>query len=200
MSNSNDGGSTPQQYGLPEGATELQDLIEYRGMNFALGNIFKACYRRGTCSHSDELRDMRKIAWFAEREIARLEADKGRLWPPSSDWQPSTEPLVYTDEQLLDSVARQEAAKGKEKGSTLEAVREHIAATNAARATPPTEPEDVPDMWWSPVRGDDDDAKLSRWMDDCPVKSCVNCKHQGIEESAEPCKSCDKFDAWEAER
>lgn len=71
------GGSTPSQYGLPDGAKELQDLIEYRHMNFALGNIFKACYRRGTCSHSDELRDMRKIKWFAEREIARLEKENG---------------------------------------------------------------------------------------------------------------------------
>lgn len=70
------GGSTPKQYGLPAGATDLQDLIEYREMNFALGNIFKACYRRGTCSHSDELRDMRKILWFAQREIDRLEAEE----------------------------------------------------------------------------------------------------------------------------
>jgi hypothetical protein len=68
------GGSTPSQYGIPEGATDLQDLIEYREMNFALGNIFKACYRRGACSHSDELRDARKILWFAQREVDRLEA------------------------------------------------------------------------------------------------------------------------------
>ncbi len=70
------GGSTPKQYGVPEGAKDLQDLIEHREMNFALGNIFKACYRRGTCEHSDELRDMRKIVWFAEREIARLEKEQ----------------------------------------------------------------------------------------------------------------------------
>lgn len=68
------GGSTPSQYGIPEGATDLQDLIEHREMNFALGNIFKACYRRGVCEHSDELRDMRKILWFAQREVNRLEA------------------------------------------------------------------------------------------------------------------------------
>lgn len=74
MSEHKPGGSTPQQYGLPEHARELQDLIEYRRMNFAVGNIFKACYRRGTCDHSDALRDMRKVKWFAEREIARLEA------------------------------------------------------------------------------------------------------------------------------
>jgi len=75
MSEHKPGGSTPHQYALPPWATDLQDLIEYRGMNFALGNIFKACYRRGTCSHSDALRDMRKVAWFAEREIARIEAE-----------------------------------------------------------------------------------------------------------------------------
>ena len=73
MKDGKPGGSTSSQYGLPKGSTDLQDLIEHRSMNFALGNIFKACYRRGTCSHSDELRDMRKIIWFAERELKRLE-------------------------------------------------------------------------------------------------------------------------------
>lgn len=63
------GGSTPSQYSLPTGATELQDLIEHREMNFAIGNIFKACYRLGNCSHSDKLRDLRKILWFAQREL-----------------------------------------------------------------------------------------------------------------------------------
>lgn len=68
----NAGGSTPEQYALPEGARELQDLIEHRNMNFAVGNVFKACYRKGTCSHSDERRDLRKMIWFAKRELARL--------------------------------------------------------------------------------------------------------------------------------
>ena len=69
----NEGGSNPKQYGLPEGATDLQDLIEYRDMNFALGNIFKAAYRLGNCAHSDKARDLRKIIWFAERELRRTE-------------------------------------------------------------------------------------------------------------------------------
>ena len=67
------GWSTPSQYALPASAVELQDLIEYRDMNFAIGNIFKAAYRLGRCSHSDEARDLRKIIWFAQREIDRLE-------------------------------------------------------------------------------------------------------------------------------
>lgn len=65
------GGSNPKQYGLPAGATDLQDLIEYREMNFAVGNIFKACYRLGTCDHSDRKRDLEKIIWFAQRELKR---------------------------------------------------------------------------------------------------------------------------------
>jgi hypothetical protein len=64
------GGSTPKQYGIPEGATELQDLIEYRGMNFAVGNIFKACFRLGT--KNDDLYELNKIYWFAKRERDRL--------------------------------------------------------------------------------------------------------------------------------
>lgn len=67
------GGSTPSQYALPEGAKELQDLIEFREMNYALGNIFKACYRLGHCSHSDTMRDLRKIKWFVERLIKQEE-------------------------------------------------------------------------------------------------------------------------------
>ena len=64
------GGSTPSQYALPPGAAELQDLIEYREMNFAMGNIFKACYRKKDVG--DPLYDIRKIIWFAKREEARL--------------------------------------------------------------------------------------------------------------------------------
>lgn len=66
------GGSCPSQYGLPQEAKELQDLIEYRDMNFALGNIFKAVYRMGSCSHSDKVRDLNKIIWFAKRELERI--------------------------------------------------------------------------------------------------------------------------------
>lgn len=66
------GGSTPSQYAVPSWVRELQDLIEYREMNFAQGNIFKAVYRSGHCSHSDELRDINKILFFAEREKKRL--------------------------------------------------------------------------------------------------------------------------------
>lgn len=67
-----DGGSTPSQYALPADAKELQDLIEFREMNFAVGNIFKACYRLGTKDGVTAEYDLRKIIFFAERELRRL--------------------------------------------------------------------------------------------------------------------------------
>ncbi|WP_247877609.1 hypothetical protein [Brucella pituitosa] len=61
-----DGGST-SYYELPEGASELNDLIEHKGMSFALGNIFKACYRFGEKDAASRLYDLNKIVFFAER-------------------------------------------------------------------------------------------------------------------------------------
>jgi len=66
------GGSTPSQYALPPDAKELQDLIEYREMNFSVGNIFKACYRLGHKDGVSSTYDMRKIIYFAQRELKRL--------------------------------------------------------------------------------------------------------------------------------
>jgi len=56
---------------IPQGCKEIQDLIEYYDMNFALGNIFKACYRIGHCNHSSKERDLNKCIWFATRELRR---------------------------------------------------------------------------------------------------------------------------------
>lgn len=66
-------GSTADYYELPEGATQLQDLISHRDMNAQLGEIFRAAYRYGLSSHSDRLRDAKKIRFYIEAEIKRLE-------------------------------------------------------------------------------------------------------------------------------
>lgn len=66
-------GSTASYYVLPEGARELQDLISARDMNAQIGEIFRACYRYGLCRHSDQLRDAKKILFYAQAEVARLE-------------------------------------------------------------------------------------------------------------------------------
>ena len=66
-------GSTAPYYELPAGATQLQDLISHRNMNAQMGEIFRATYRYGLASHSDQLRDAKKIKFYIEAEIARLE-------------------------------------------------------------------------------------------------------------------------------
>jgi hypothetical protein len=65
-------GSTASYYELPADAQELQDLISHKNMNAQIGEIFRACYRMGEASHSDELRDAKKIRFYIDAEIKRL--------------------------------------------------------------------------------------------------------------------------------
>lgn len=66
-------GSTASYYELPDGATELQHLISHKDMNSQIGEIFRSCYRYGQASHSDRLRDAKKIQFYINAEIERLE-------------------------------------------------------------------------------------------------------------------------------
>jgi len=66
-----DGWST-SYYELPAYAKELQDLIEYRNMDYTIGNIFKACYRIGHKDGNDDLYDANKILWFAKRKVNQI--------------------------------------------------------------------------------------------------------------------------------
>ena len=71
-------GSTASYYELPAGATELQHLISERNMNAQIGEIFRACYRYGRASHSNKLRDAKKILFYAQAEVDRL-----KRWEPN---------------------------------------------------------------------------------------------------------------------
>jgi hypothetical protein len=66
-------GSTARYYELPAKARELQDLISHKNMNAQIGEIFRATYRYGQSSHSSELRDAKKIRFYIDAEIKRLE-------------------------------------------------------------------------------------------------------------------------------
>jgi len=65
-------GSTASYYELPEGAKEIQDLISFKNMNGQMAEIGRGWYRYGQCSHSDELREINKIIFYAKAEKARL--------------------------------------------------------------------------------------------------------------------------------
>jgi hypothetical protein len=66
-------GSTASYYELPKESKELQDLISAKNMNAQIGEIFRECYRYGQASHSDELRGIKKILFYANAELKRLE-------------------------------------------------------------------------------------------------------------------------------
>ena len=70
-------GSTAKYYELPGDAKDLQQLISHKNMNAQIGEIFRACYRYGEVAHSDMLRDAKKIKFYAEAEIERLQKLKG---------------------------------------------------------------------------------------------------------------------------
>ena len=132
-------------------------------MNFALGNIFKACYRRGSCSHSDELRDMRKIMWFAQREVYRLEREKFAeevrkdreqraeelsKWHESNPCATVPEPLDGPASRIAQQIREAKSARDDVIPAPAPEPRRGILRNNtdgvhpAARATMPTEPEE----------------------------------------------------------
>jgi len=66
-------GSTANYYELPDSPRELQDLISYKNMNGQMAEIFRAVYRYGEVEHSPRLRDAKKIKFYIDAEIERLE-------------------------------------------------------------------------------------------------------------------------------
>lgn len=66
-------GSTANYYELPDGASELQDIIAYLNCNAQLGEIGRAWMRYGRCAHSPRRRDLKKIIFYAQAELDRLD-------------------------------------------------------------------------------------------------------------------------------
>lgn len=75
-------GADANYYKLPSGIQEIQDLIEFKDMNFARGNIFKAIWRMGEKEGIDDIYDLEKIIFFANREINRI-----KKMVPDEEWK-----------------------------------------------------------------------------------------------------------------
>lgn len=58
------------------GKIETIDFIENRGLNFHRGNAVKYIVRAGKKDPEKEIEDLKKAAWYINREIARLENAK----------------------------------------------------------------------------------------------------------------------------
>ena len=72
-------GGTSSWYELPEGAKQLQDLIEYRNMNGNVKDIFKACYRLGYKEGVSDEYNLRKMVYYSLRELGRVLKTKDYL-------------------------------------------------------------------------------------------------------------------------
>lgn len=61
----------PAHYGGPDDPYEAIKVIEAWALNFHLGNVVKYIARAG--KKDDVLVDLRKAAWYLQREITRRE-------------------------------------------------------------------------------------------------------------------------------
>ena len=113
MTKEHSNGATASYYELPAGAAQLQDLISHRDMNAQVGEIFRACYRYGLVSHSDKLRDARKILFYAQAEVERLEKlqenSPAAVEPPAEPAQPvnSDRPKLAVGQVWKDRLGRE---------------------------------------------------------------------------------------------
>ena len=104
-------GSTADYYELPAGATDLQDLISHRNLNAQDGEIFRAIYRKGRASHSDELRDARKVLFYAQAEVKRLE--KLQATPTAFGQQNMIDPADVEPASAIDDSSERMQAIGQ---------------------------------------------------------------------------------------
>jgi hypothetical protein len=136
-------GSTADYYELPEGATELQDLISHRNLNAQDGEIFRAIYRKGRASHSDELRDARKVLFYAQAEVKRLE--KLQATPTAFGQQNMIDPADVDIASAIDDDSERQKIIGQSGEMAAEVYARLCAITpnDAATFDPPLENLDV---------------------------------------------------------
>ena len=66
----------PAHYGGADNPYEAIKVIEAWSLGFCLGNTVKYIARADFKGH--RLEDLKKAAWYLDREIARLEAQRGK--------------------------------------------------------------------------------------------------------------------------
>ena len=145
MTNKSDG-STASYYELPTGCAELQDLISHRNMNAQDGEIFRAIYRKGRASHSDELRDAKKVLFYAQAEVDRLERlQKATIrkvepaMPADFGQQRTIEPASQIDDE---SPRMQAIAQNGNDGAAYSEI-DRLRAAEAFNADPPVTVEEA---------------------------------------------------------
>ena len=66
-----DGGAS-SYYDLPEWCKTAGDIIRYKKMSYEIANIFKASFRYGEKDGAEKEYDLRKIIYFAQKELEYL--------------------------------------------------------------------------------------------------------------------------------
>lgn len=70
------GGST-HYYSLPQGATELKDLIRHKKMTHPIGECFCALYRLH--DNGEYKRNLQKVKFYIDSELEYLEKEENQI-------------------------------------------------------------------------------------------------------------------------
>lgn len=66
--------NNPDHYGGKDNIYEAIKIIEYFGFGFNIGNTMKYLLRAGKKDPTKTIEDMKKAAWYLDREIKNLES------------------------------------------------------------------------------------------------------------------------------
>jgi len=69
----------PPHYGSHPSGVECITIVEH--MNFNVGNAIKYLWRAGLKDGVDPVEDLRKAAWYVNREIERISGEEARAVP-----------------------------------------------------------------------------------------------------------------------
>ena len=96
---------------IDRNSTELQQIIADLDLNAQTGEMARAIYRKGRASHSDELRDARKVLFYAQAEVKRLE--KLQTAPSSFGQQNMIDPADVEPASAIDDSSERMQAIGQ---------------------------------------------------------------------------------------
>lgn len=99
----------PQHYGGKDNIYEVIKIAEYYNTDLYIFNLLKYCLRAGVKNKSTEIEDLKKGAWYLQRKIDRLQAQKEEKLQELSNefqekWDNDVSPKLISDLKVGDMI------------------------------------------------------------------------------------------------
>jgi len=103
--------NNPSHYGGKDSIYEVIKIAEYYNADLYIFNLLKYCLRAGVKNEATELEDLKKGAWYLQRKIDRLEAQKQGVEINLSCEDKLSPDFVVTCQQLEDIISNSDQPK-----------------------------------------------------------------------------------------